>query len=378
MAHPADPAPKAPVFAHARLTPEEADRLASMFRPSWELDDAPFTGAGALSDADMLALQGGGGIRAEVRATAQQVPTATNGNGSHAAPVAQGAPVAAAVEVPSVVLDPSLTPAPPAQPVHVASKTMMGVGASALQAAVAAAMPQPAPASTAGPASEAPRPPPSRPSQRPMAPNFMLGPPTPRAQQVPVVGRPPSASDVAYPKKSSMGLWLAIGGAAVVVLGVGIYAVASSGSSPTANPEPTATATAKPTEDKLSAVPPPPPATATAQDPPPATTAAAAPAPVPTAPVTALPVAAPPPTHFTAATPPLDQRPIPRLPPRHPTRRPPRGTGRPSFATCHSDGRACRGRPGTREGALHGAGRAVTFGGELPPSWAVSRDSRKP
>ncbi len=294
MAHPADPAPKAPVFAHARLTPEEADRLASMFRPSWELDDAPFTGAGSLSDADMLALQGGGGIRAEVRATAQQAPGATNG--AHAVPVAQGA-----VETPSVVLDPSLTPAPPAQPVHVASKTMMGVGASALQAAVAAAMPQPAPAP---PVSEAPRPPPSRPSQRPMAPNFNLGPPTPRAQQVPVTGRPgPSAGDVAYPKKSSMGLWLAIGGAAVVVLGIGIYAVASSGSSPTATPEPTATV--KPTEDKLSAVPPPPPvtATATAQDTPPATTAAA-PAPIPTAPVTALPVAAPPPTPFTAATPP--------------------------------------------------------------------------
>jgi len=56
MAHPADPASNSPVFAHARLTPDEADRLASMFRPSWELDDAPFTGAGTLAPSDHMAL----------------------------------------------------------------------------------------------------------------------------------------------------------------------------------------------------------------------------------------------------------------------------------------------------------------------------------
>ena len=42
------------------LSPEEAERLASSFRPSWELDEAPFTGAGTLSASDLLALQGGG------------------------------------------------------------------------------------------------------------------------------------------------------------------------------------------------------------------------------------------------------------------------------------------------------------------------------
>src|SRR5271166_4030523 len=91
MAHPADAVPKAPVaFTHARLSPDEADRLASMFRPSWELDDAPFTGAGTMSDADMRALQGSGGVMAEVRATALQAPAHAphmNGNGAHA-PVA--------------------------------------------------------------------------------------------------------------------------------------------------------------------------------------------------------------------------------------------------------------------------------------------------
>ena len=68
MAHPADPAVKAPAtFANARLTPEEADRLAAMFRPSWEFDDAPFTGAASLSPSEIQALQGGG-VRADVRA----------------------------------------------------------------------------------------------------------------------------------------------------------------------------------------------------------------------------------------------------------------------------------------------------------------------
>jgi len=47
---------------------ERLERLATAFRASWELDDAPFTGAGSLSPADVRALQGGG-THAEVRAT---------------------------------------------------------------------------------------------------------------------------------------------------------------------------------------------------------------------------------------------------------------------------------------------------------------------
>lgn len=73
MAPPADPP-----FANARLTPEEAERLAATFRPSWELDDAPFTGAAILSDADIKALQRGAAA-SEVRTTMQQQ------NGAHAA-----------------------------------------------------------------------------------------------------------------------------------------------------------------------------------------------------------------------------------------------------------------------------------------------------
>ncbi len=58
--------PKAPGAPSGGLTPEDAERLAAAFRPSWELDDAPFTGAGTLSATDVAALQGGG-IVAEVR-----------------------------------------------------------------------------------------------------------------------------------------------------------------------------------------------------------------------------------------------------------------------------------------------------------------------
>src|SRR5260370_25874312 len=65
----------------AALRPEDFEQLAAAFRPSWELDEAPFTGPGALSPGDLRALQGGG-THADVRATAQLT------NGSHAPPKA--------------------------------------------------------------------------------------------------------------------------------------------------------------------------------------------------------------------------------------------------------------------------------------------------
>jgi hypothetical protein len=72
MAYPGDPsgpAAKGPgAFASARLTPEDFEHLAAAFRPSWELDEAPFTGNGAMSPADLQALQGVGGTHADVRA----------------------------------------------------------------------------------------------------------------------------------------------------------------------------------------------------------------------------------------------------------------------------------------------------------------------
>ncbi|HEY6460190.1 MAG TPA: hypothetical protein VIY73_08560 [Polyangiaceae bacterium] len=306
MAHPADTGPKAPgAFAHGRLSPDDADRLATMFRPSWELDDAPFTGPGTLEPSEMRALQGGG-VHADVRETAQS--TAYASNGSHALPAAQPSHE----PEDSVVIDRSITaqdiaPPPGPRPVPVkATGTILGMAAPPPPQAA----PQPAPA-----VAQAPPPPPvpSRPppSQRPKAPQFTVGPPTPpKAKPVAI------DLDVSYPKKSRTPLYAALGGAGALVVGLIVWGVSSSGSSDkAAEPVPAMTATV---EDKAASIPPPPPATATATQataattvaaaPPPATTTAPpapAPVPIPQTPVGARPTAAPVPTHAPAAyTPP--------------------------------------------------------------------------
>ncbi|HEY1693031.1 MAG TPA: hypothetical protein VGG39_12770 [Polyangiaceae bacterium] len=310
MAHPADTGPQAPgAFAHGRLSPDDADRLATMFRPSWELDDAPFTGPGTLEPSEIRALQGGG-VHADVRETAQS--TAYSSNGSHALPAAQPSHE----PEDSVVIDRSITAqdlAPPPGPRPVPMKgtgTILGMAAPAPQAApppaqAVAQAPPPAPIQSKPP------PVPSRPppSQRPKAPQFTVGPPTPAK------AKPVSIDlEVGYPKKSRTPLYAALGGAGVLVLGLIVWGVSSSGSNDkAAAPVPTATATV---EDKAASIPPPPPATTTqaaaaptvAAAPPPATTTAApapVPVPIPQTPVAALPMAAPVPTHAPAAyTPP--------------------------------------------------------------------------
>src|SRR5271166_642101 len=84
MAYPGSP-PKGPVpFEKAPLTPDDFERLATAFRPSWELDEAPFTGAGTLSAGDVRALQGGG-THADVRAHAfSALTTAQSAHANHA------------------------------------------------------------------------------------------------------------------------------------------------------------------------------------------------------------------------------------------------------------------------------------------------------
>ncbi len=317
MAHPADPAIKAPLtFANARLTPEEADRLAAMFRPSWEFDDAPFTGAGSLTPSEIQALQGGG-VRADVRAAAATAVAPPVKNGTHAA--------AAHEPENSVVIDRSITasdlPSGAAQPVggpKAGAKTIMG----GLQAPLA---PPPAEPPVAAP----PAAPPSKPiSQRPAAPDFRVGPPVSSRSPASIRQAIQIDEPVTYPRKSRKGLFLGLGAAAAVIVGIGIYVATAGGEKP-APAAATTTATEKPTQDKLSAVPPPPPAattTVTAADPtppppPPAqTTAAAAPPPPPTpvAPVTALPAAPTPPPqpHYAAAPPP--PRPAPAAAPPRP------------------------------------------------------------
>jgi hypothetical protein len=293
MASPADPAPKAPAaFANARLSLDDAERLAATFRPSWELDDAPFTGAGSLSPSDLQALQGGG-THADVRAVAHA------SNGTHA----PAAPAAAEVEN-SVIIDRSITAQDiaPQRPAPKPGTTMMGMPIPQQQqpaAPQAAAQPAPQTAPRTGPI-----------TRRPAAPSFNVSPPaSARAKPVSV------DLEVGFPRKSRAGLFMGVAAAAAIVVGGAVWLIASPGNTEKVAPIPTVN---KPLEDKLSAVPPPPPetaaqpqpppppATTTAAAPPPATTAAASPpTPIPTTPVNALPqaTAAPAPTRAVAAAP---------------------------------------------------------------------------
>jgi hypothetical protein len=71
----ANTAQNAPKFEIGKLSPEEAERLATSFRPVWELDDAPFAQANqanGLSSADVDALAAGAGIAPSVRNTLEQ------------------------------------------------------------------------------------------------------------------------------------------------------------------------------------------------------------------------------------------------------------------------------------------------------------------
>lgn len=301
MAHPADTGPKAPgAFAGARLSPEDCERLASMFRPSWELDDAPFAGPGSLSERDLHALQGGG-IHADVRAATQSYAQTTNG--AHAPP----APTHSDEPENSVIIDRTITaqdigqgPAAKPAPAKLGG-TMLGMAPPPAPQHVPGSTPPPPPS----PARVSTKPPLA--SQRPRAPQFHVGPPTPPK------GRPAVSLDLdeAYPRKSKTGLFVGVGVGAAAVLGVIVWLASSSGSSEKAAvPAPTETHTV---EDKLSAIPPPPPITATPQATaaamapvtPPTTTVVATtpPAPIPTAAVTALPQAAPLPVHAAAAVP---------------------------------------------------------------------------
>jgi hypothetical protein len=282
MAYPGSP-PKGPAPFENPLTPADFDRLerlATSFRPSWELDEAPFTGAGTLSAGDIRALQGGG-THVDVRAA---LATA---QASHAP-----AKPAAALDEPAnkVIVDPSLV-APPMS----ARPDRPNPASSAGPWAASTAMP---PLATAGPA---------RASNRPPAPTGPAG-TVPSTQRI--TARPPRPAFATEPslsigtKKSKMGLVLGAAGAAVVLVG-GVMWLASGGSDkPVAAPVPTETTA----EKVLPSIPPPPPETVAANAAPPASAAArpVAMSPVPVIAATALPqapAASPPPARAAMATP---------------------------------------------------------------------------
>jgi hypothetical protein len=225
MAYPGSP-PKGPApFEKAPLTPGDFDRLerlATAFRPSWELDDAPFTGAGSLSAAEIQALQGGG-TRAEVRAALLAAQT------GHAPAKA------ATVEEPAhkVIVDPAMV-APPSAPT--ASRP-----AEARPAAVASPGPWAAP-SPAMPPLAAPSPQSMRRTDPPAAPRR----PAPAMRS--------SEPSLAAMKKSRTGLFVGAGAGLLVLVGAIVWL--SSGSSEKDKPvaAPAETLTAKTTSP---AIPPP-------------------------------------------------------------------------------------------------------------------------
>jgi hypothetical protein len=240
----------AAVFVNAKLSFDDAERLAASFRPSWELDDAPFTGAGTLSDADVGALQGGG--------TSAQVRASLRANGSTAGHEPEN----------SVVIDRAITAAdiPPklaAVPAAPAHGMTMRLGAQA-PAVAAQARPEPAalaaaPSPWAGPGGTIILPPGAAPKiPQPQAAPVAArpAPPSPAAQaraQRPAVARPVDIDEPVVPKKSK---GILIGAAAVLVIAAGIgIAVAMGGNKEAQKAAPMPTKT----EEKTSAIPPPPP-----------------------------------------------------------------------------------------------------------------------
>jgi hypothetical protein len=300
MAYPSDP--RNPADARGRLTPEEADRLAAMFRPSWEVDDAPVTALGAVPGADVRASQGDG-ARLEARAA---VPAL---NGTHApAPATAPEPQPeSSVIVESSDLVPSSAGAPtPRIPTAHTLVLPDPVGNAGLRRGLSAAIPaRTVPFTTARPI---------------LNPNETLE---------------LAESDFIKPsKKMGPGLWAGIGVAAAAVVGIGVWlGTGSEEKHPAAAPPP------EKVHAVAAAIPPapPPPAETVAASPPPSPVAPAAPPPPTVAPppaTTVAPVAAPPPPQAVAAAPatppahvfvppPVPQRPSWAPPPTKPAAPPP-------------------------------------------------------
>lgn len=314
MAYPGSPPKGSGLLESAPLTPDDFERLATAFRPSWELDEAPFSGAGSLSPSDIRALQGGG-THADVRATALTAAHATH---------APAKPVVGAEEPASkvIVAPDSVRPPPPAaeRPVVLQSP---GPWAAASAAAVA---PAPGSMRPVAPAMGSVRPPAPGPLAAPVPSVAARSPSMPPLR--PSLGTDPGLSDL---KKPNTKLYAALGGA-VVVIGAIIWL--ASGSSDKDKPAPIPAVAETVAEKPHPSIPPPPPedtvaAAAAAPAAPPAAVApsrpvmtqpqsAAAPPPVvaatalPQAPAVVAQRAAPPPApapHPAAAPPPPAPKP---------------------------------------------------------------------
>ncbi len=297
MAYPTDPpnhaGPSDSVLAGAYLTPEDAEKLAATFRPSWELDDAPFTGPGVLSDGDLQALRGGG-TQADVRGAVHAL------NGTHAP-----APATVLQEEPtsSVILDGGVA-AEDAQHQAPVAPVLSPKVASPLKGVL-----QPPAASVPRVAS----------ILRPAGAN---APPPGRA----VRARGASADDVHIAKKSRLGLWLGLAAAGIGIV-IGAWFAAGSGD----KREVAAPVVESPPATTQSPIPaPPPPAETQATAPPPP---APAPPPPPQPVATVVAAAPPPPPPVAAAPTRMAVPPAPRQPTWSPSAAPPpRPAARPKAA----------------------------------------------
>jgi hypothetical protein len=298
MAPPTDPpnpaGATASAFVNARLSVDEAERLAATFRPSWEPDGARLWGPEATTDPGGHAATDlhGADVHAEVRAL----------NGSHAP-----AP-STVLDEPrsSVILDPSIT--------------VDASGAPAQGPTAAGA--QPVPQSQT----------PTRRARVPATAQPRAGFPVsaPRARVVSL-----DLSDVEYAKRSKKGILIIVGAAAALLVGVGVWMASSGGekeaaplapstqkTTPAATETPRATPRTPPAQTTIAqpaAIPPPPqapvpppaaqPVAAAATIPPPAPpTPPVAPPPPPPPPRLVVPAAPRPPTW----TPPPAPRPVAR------------------------------------------------------------------
>ncbi len=230
------------------LSPDDFERLASIFRPSWKLDDAPFTAGASFSKDEVQALQG-----------------SASPNGIHGTPivVVEDAPITAASHArsaPSIPLDavptaPARTPrpnstiianppAPEAQPA--APSLQPQVGAVALPGTRTTTSSWPPRPPSGAPAAPAPDTATVPPAQRPTVPSWTAeGAPSSQRPNVPswtdddrspfsppaIIPSGPwaSAKSAAAPTeilrrgpRSRKPMWIGVG-AVVVVTGIGIW-----------------------------------------------------------------------------------------------------------------------------------------------------------
>ncbi len=306
----------------ARLSTDDLDQLAAAFRPSWELDDAPFTGAGTMAPADLRALQGSGGTRADVRNASQAPPIAhapvAPATVAHA-PVAQ-APVARASAAP-----PPVAPGPAGHAGHDArsvapaaaqahepeAKVVVNHGITAAHIAAAGPVPPPmAPTPLGPPVFVAPA---ASGSADRLAQTRIV-----QRAAVPAPKESTGSFDLGrspFGRKSKLPLWIGLGAGVVTLAAVAIWA--GTGSTETKAPPPAPTAIAKTAQSPLPDIPPPPPET----------TPTVVAAPPRTVPVSALPTAIAPvqPAAPPAAAPPPVVQPVQRpaaAPPVPPPARP--------------------------------------------------------